>query len=74
MTEPLERPVTVNMHLTKKQIMINNFLGGLAWGFGSVVGATVVVAIVGYILKSLGVFAAVGSFFEQFGNISRPLV
>lgn len=66
MAEPYERPLTYNLHLSRKQILINNFLGGLAWGLGSVIGATVVVAILGYILKALGVFSGIGNFFTQF--------
>lgn len=38
--------------MKKKEIMLGNFLGGLAWGFGTVIGATVVVAILLGILRS----------------------
>lgn len=69
MVEPYEHPLNVNTHLSKKQILINNFLGGMAWGFGSVVGATAVIATVTYILKRLGVFDTIGAFFGQFGPL-----
>jgi hypothetical protein len=48
--------LTANMEIKRKDILISNFLGGLAWGFGTVVGATVVVAILIYILRAVGVF------------------
>ncbi len=35
----------------KKDIMVANFLGGLAWGLGTVIGATIVAAILISILK-----------------------
>jgi hypothetical protein len=44
------------MNLKKRQIIMYNFLGGLSWGIGTVIGATVVVAIIGAILHSLGLF------------------
>lgn len=55
-TEDIERHLKANMTMSKKDIMISNFLGGLSWGFGTVVGAGVVVAIIGSILNGLGVF------------------
>ena len=39
------------MNLSKNQIMISNFLGGLSWGLGTVIGATVVVAILISVLR-----------------------
>lgn len=65
MTPQMAQHLTANMTLSRKQIILNNFLGGLAWGFGSVVGATIVVAILGYVLKALGVFTAISNFFQQ---------
>lgn len=54
MTPQIENHLNANMNIKKKDIMIGNFLGGLAWGFGTVVGASVVVAIIGAILNHLG--------------------
>lgn len=31
----------------RKQIMIDNFLGGISWGLGTVIGATLIVGILG---------------------------
>lgn len=42
-----------------------NFLGGLAWGFGTVIGASVVIGIIAWILKGVGVFNEVSTFFPQ---------
>lgn len=56
MTPQIEKHLSANMNLRKRQIILYNFLGGLAWGFGTVVGATIVVAIIGYILGIFGFF------------------
>jgi len=55
-TPQIEQHLKANSNLSKKNIIIGNFLGGLAWGFGTVVGASVVVAILGYILNIFGIF------------------
>lgn len=63
-TPEIKKHITANAHLSKKQIITANFLGGLAWGFGTVVGATVVVAIIGAILHLLGFFDAFNTFIQ----------
>ncbi|KKR83796.1 MAG: hypothetical protein UU73_C0003G0245 [Candidatus Daviesbacteria bacterium GW2011_GWA1_41_61] len=65
-TPQIKQHLKANMTLSKKEIIVNNFLGGLFWGFGSVVGAGVVVTVIGYILNALGIFSAIGNFFSQF--------
>ena len=70
-SEQVERHLTANMNISKKDIIIGNFLGGLAWGFGTVVGAGVIVTAIGFILNSLGVFAAIGGFFNQVGSTTE---
>lgn len=42
--------------------IISNFLGGLAWGLGSVLGATIVVSLVIIILKKVNLVPVVGRF------------
>lgn len=64
-TPQIESHLKANMNLSKKDIMVGNFLGGMAWGLGTVIGAGVVVAILGAILSQLGVFNTIGSFFSQ---------
>ena len=55
-TPQIERHLTANANMKKKDIMLGNFLGGLSWGLGTAVGATVIVAVLGWILNAFGVF------------------
>jgi hypothetical protein len=38
---------------SKKQIIVNNFLGGIAWGLGVTVGLAVLLSIIGYALSKV---------------------
>lgn len=42
------------------RVIMNNLLGGIAWGFGTVVGATIVVGIIAWALSQLGFLPLVG--------------
>lgn len=42
--------------------MLANFLGGLAWGFGTVIGATVVVTLLLWVLQVVNVVPFIGNF------------
>lgn len=53
-TQQIENHLSANMNIKKRDILIGNFLGGLAWGVGTVIGASVVVAIIGAVLNHLG--------------------
>lgn len=65
MTPQIESHLKANSNMRKRDIIVGNFLGGLAWGFGTVVGATLVVAILFYTLKAVGIFDPLMPFFEN---------
>jgi hypothetical protein len=46
--------------LTRREVIVNNFLGGLAWGLGTVLGATVIVGILVWILGQVGAIPLLG--------------
>lgn len=57
----------------KRHLMLANFLGGIAWGFGGVIGATLVVALVLFLLNWLDSLPWIGSFVSDLYNtISNP--
>ncbi len=53
MTEEIERHLTASGKMKKRQVIVNNFLGGLAWGVGTVLGATVVISILFALLRNV---------------------
>lgn len=72
-TEQIRNKLTANMEISKKDIVIGNFLGGLSWGVGSVIGASIIVAIIGIALNAMGVFTAVGNMFSGLGTAAEQL-
>ena len=36
------------------RLILNNFFGGIAWGFGSIIGATILVAFAVFLFNQLG--------------------
>lgn len=58
--EPMER---INRSL--KRMLFNNFLGGIAWGFGATVGLSLFVAIMTLILKQINLVPIVGGFLSK---------
>lgn len=73
MTDIIETHLMANANISKKDIVINNFLGGLAWGVGTVIGAGVIVGVLFYILNLIGAFTGLNVFFGQF-NQNLPKV
>ena len=47
---------------TRRQIFINNFLGGIAWALGATIGFALVVAILTPIVKHVNLIPFVGNF------------
>lgn len=45
-----------------KKIIFNNFLGGIAWTLGVTTGATIIVALLSYILGKINLVPIVGTF------------
>lgn len=53
------------MFRSKRELMLANLLGGMAWGVGSVLGATLIVAILLYSLNALGGLPLIGDYFTE---------
>ncbi len=49
----------------KKDIIVNNFIGGLFWGIGSALGAALLVTVLGIILTKINVVPLVGTFVSE---------
>jgi hypothetical protein len=72
MTKEIKEHLSANGYLSKRQIMLNNFLGGLAWGLGTVIGATIVVAILFSILGQFGFIPGVNDLLNQAQTHTKP--
>ncbi|HEX7456032.1 MAG TPA: DUF5665 domain-containing protein [Candidatus Nanoarchaeia archaeon] len=60
------------IHISTWRMVFNNFLGGLSWGFGTVLGATVVVGLVIIILSKLDSVPIIGEFFSSILQSIQP--
>ena len=47
---------------SKKELIINNFIGGISWALGATVGLAIVVAILGIVVKNINFVPIVGNF------------
>jgi hypothetical protein len=62
MADENERRLTASSAYSIRKLMVKNFFGGIAWGVGSVIGATVVVSIVVFLLRSATFAPIVGDY------------
>ncbi|OGY22265.1 MAG: hypothetical protein A2126_03470 [Candidatus Woykebacteria bacterium GWB1_45_5] len=62
------------IHISTGKVVLNNFLGGLAWGFGTVLGATLVVGLVIFVLSKLNSIPIIGDFINDIlQGIQQPI-
>lgn len=47
---------------SRRQIFINNLIGGIAWALGATVGLALIIAVLTLILKNVNVIPVVGNF------------
>lgn len=50
---------------SKKQIILNNFIGGLAWSLGTFIGLGVIAAIIGFVFKQADVATALANWLAK---------
>ncbi len=47
---------------SRKQMMLDNFLGGLMWALGGTIGLSLFIAVIGLLTKQLHLVPFIGSF------------
>jgi len=55
----------IKLKISVTRIILNGFLSGLAWGFGSVIGATLVVALILFFLSQLDTSPIIGKYIKS---------
>ncbi|HSW47720.1 MAG TPA: DUF5665 domain-containing protein [Candidatus Saccharimonadales bacterium] len=65
MSQPYEKS---SLKLSRKQIVVNNFVGGLFWALGATVGLAFIFALLSLIAKNVNLVPFVGSFVSQVIN------
>ncbi|GIW61767.1 MAG: hypothetical protein KatS3mg089_0619 [Patescibacteria group bacterium] len=51
--------------LTLREIIVNNFVGGIAWGLGVTVGLAILFTILGFFLHQLNIVPFLGNFIND---------
>jgi Na+-translocating ferredoxin:NAD+ oxidoreductase RnfA subunit len=62
------QPYENSSKLSRNQIIINNFLGGISWGLGATVGLSLFFVLLSMIGKEVNLVPVVGSFASQVIN------
>ncbi len=70
MDSELKKLFTGENILSKRSMLVRSFLGGIAWGVGSVIGATFVVALLIAFLRSINWVPIVG---DIAGKVSQSM-
>lgn len=53
------------VEMSRKQIIINNFLGGIAWGLGATIGLGILLAILGFVISKVDLVPIIGNAVSQ---------
>jgi hypothetical protein len=59
------QPYENSSRLPLKDILFNNFLGGMSWALGATIGLSIIFAALGIIAKNINFVPIVGSFASQ---------
>lgn len=62
------QPFENSSKLSKREIIVNNFFGGIAWALGATVGLSFIFTLLGIIAKHVNLVPYVGSFVSQVIN------
>ena len=50
------------------KILIDNFLGGIAWGLGSFIGLAILAVIAGFVISKINLVPIIGTWIAQIMN------
>lgn len=61
----------LDLNISRKTIFFNNLLGGVAWGLGATVGASIILALLGFLISQAHVIPVIGTFIGQLGRFIK---
>ncbi len=53
------------IYMSRKQMIINNFIGGISWGAGATIGLALFFAVLGLVLNKIDWIPVVGEFLTK---------
>lgn len=56
------------VYRTRKAIIFNNFIAGVAWAFGVTVGFAIIIGVSSFVLKNINVVPYIGGFISDVIN------
>lgn len=56
------------IYKSRKRIILDNFIGGISWGLGATIGASIILTVLGIILSKINLIPIVGTFASQITN------
>ena len=62
---------SLKVYKDAKELFWHNLLGGIGWGLGSVLGATIIVGILGLLLNWLGGLPVIGRWLGEWSEAIR---
>jgi len=62
------QPYENSSKLSRSEIIINNFMGGISWGLGATVGLSLFFVVLGVLSKEVNLVPVVGTFVSQVIN------
>lgn len=54
-----------NVYRGRKKMMFDNFLGGIAWSFGTIIGGTILLLIIGFFLSKIDFVPIIGGWVHR---------
>ncbi len=70
--DPNQKVTSENKYMqpykTKKQIVVDNFIGGIAWSLGTIVGFALLAIVIGFLISRINLVPIIGDWAAQIFN------
>jgi len=61
----------LRIYRNRKEMMFNNFLGGIAWALGALFGTGIVIAIASFVISKIDFVPIIGTLVIQIGEFIK---